>query len=463
MNTNDPQTTGINAGGRLERLPFTAFKYKIYLILMIVYIAEALDLGITGSTLPAVVKAFHVSASAKGLYAVASTIGVVVGEVFAGAYQDYLGRKWPLITGTLWAGFMAIVLTFSSSYGVLVVLRAIQGFGLGMIFPVIAAAIAEWSLGRTRGRGFAWMDIGLQIGYVITPFISLFILVPFPPSIGWKNVYYFSSIVSFIGFIVLLFMPESVRWLEGRGKLDKAEKTMTLIEAKVRKQAGGELPPVTNKYILKRQPKVPFSGFVERPLLLQNILIWAMGSADYSIYYLLQVYQPTWLIDAGLTYTLALVFTTITLLLTIGAKYLNGYLGDRIGRRKTILIYGVIGAIFLSVTGLSVSIIPLIVIGTIVTNFFIQGWAPVMKGYATEQFYSSVRGSGFAGQEGVWRFIGGIIVPLIFAPTLGTPLFTTYAIVLSVIVIIVVLIGTSLGKETSRFSLEEVVKVEGLE
>lgn len=446
----------INAGGRLERLPFSRLKYQIYIVLMIVYIAEALDLGVTGSTLPAVVKAFGVSASAKGLYAIASTIGVVVGEVFAGAYQDVLGRKWPLVTGTAWGAAMSLVITFSPTYNLLVILRALQGFGLGIIFPVVAASIAEWSLGKTRGRGFAWMDIGLQIGYVLVPFVSLFILVPFPANIGWKNVYYFSCVVSTVGLIALVFLPESVRWLESRGKLEKAEKLMSGIEARVEKESG-PLPPVTTQYVLSKQPRIPFSGFVQRRLVRQNIIIMAMGSADYSIYYLLQVYQPTWLIDAGLTYTLALVFTTLTLLVTIGAKYLNGYLGDRIGRRRTILLYGVIGAIFLAVTGLGEAIAVVIVIGSLVSNFFIQGWAPIMKGYATEQFHSSVRGSGFAGQEGVWRLIGGIFVPLIFAPTLGTTLFTTYAIVLSIIVILIVAMGTALGKETAHISVEEIV------
>ncbi|MDG7012597.1 MAG: MFS transporter [Nitrososphaerota archaeon] len=443
---------GINAGGRIERLPFTRFKYLLYGTLMFIFTAEALDNGLTGTTLSTVDKAFNAN---PGLYAVASTVGVVIGLVFAGALQDVIGRKRPLFIANGIAALFAFAATFSPNYSTLVTLRVCQGFGLGMIFVIVPATISEWALGASRGRGFAWMDIGLQIGQMVVPFLSLFIMVPFPVNIGWKNMYYFAGAVSLVAFAASFALPESVRWLESRGRAERAENIMKKIEERVSRELHSPLPQVTKTYEVTGKRARPFTELFNWKVFRQTLLVMCSSVAIYSIFYLLQVFQPTWLVYAGLKLNVALEFTTITLFFTLFGKYLGGYLGDRIGRRATLLTFIFIGAVFLEVTGLFRTIAVGVMIGTIVTNFFIQGSAPIQKAFSAEPFSSGSRGSGYAVIDGSARAIGGILVPYLFASVLGTAAFGTYALVLAIIAVALALTTYAFAKETGKVTVEE--------
>ena len=83
---------------------------------------------------------------------------------------------------------------------------------------------------RVRGRFLGIFSIGNGIGYCLTVLASMFLNTA--SAEGWRNTFALGAIGLLIIPFVIIFLPESVRWLVGRGKLEEAVKIVENIEKK---------------------------------------------------------------------------------------------------------------------------------------------------------------------------------------------------------------------------------------
>src|ERR1019366_775998 len=87
--------------------------------------------------------------------------------------------------------------------------------------------------GRMTGTMMAAFPLGLALAALLAYFII--------PTYGWRTVFIIGVIPAVLLFFVRLLMPESVRYLISRGRVEEAERTVAYIEGKA--SDGKLLPP----------------------------------------------------------------------------------------------------------------------------------------------------------------------------------------------------------------------------
>ena len=143
-----------------------------------------------------------------------------IGAAIFGHYGDRIGRKGTLIATLLLMGIATAlmgVLPGAATLGVsaaflLIILRILQGIGVGGEWGGSVLLSMEW--GRQRRRGFmaSWPQVGVPIGLILsTGAVKLFSAVAGPSfdSWGWRIPFLLSLVLVVIGLYVRLRVLES--------------------------------------------------------------------------------------------------------------------------------------------------------------------------------------------------------------------------------------------------------------
>ena len=223
--------------GRLERLPFSRWHRNLFTLCFVGVMFDACDFALFGMALPPVAREFGLNQAQAGLLATVGLVGAFLGALFWGTISDYIGRRTAFSATigifSLFTGLVAASWNVAS----LSVFRFVSNFGLGGEVPVALTLTAEYSPSRIRGRMTGSMMAAFPLGLALAALLAYFII----PTYGWRAVFIIGVVPAVLLFFVRLVMPESVRYLISRGRVDEAEKTVASIEAKALQ--GRPLPP----------------------------------------------------------------------------------------------------------------------------------------------------------------------------------------------------------------------------
>ena len=122
---------------------------------------------------------------------------------------------------------MSIACALAGNFPVLLLLRLIQGIGVGGEVPVAAVYINELSRARGRGRFFLLYEMIFPIGLMVTGQIGALVV----PTLGWQVMFLIGGVPGLVIAALLLRLRESPRWLIGRGRLTEAEAIIEEIES----------------------------------------------------------------------------------------------------------------------------------------------------------------------------------------------------------------------------------------
>lgn len=152
----------------------------------------------------------------------------LIGNFLMGFIADKIGRKMAFIITMLSYGIGVFLFMISENFSVLMASLFLTQFGVGGEEPALLALLSENMPVRYRGAILAIMPNFANIGAAVASGIAIITHGAFYPTkvaIG---------ITAFIAIIILVFsrlsMPESVRWLEIKGKLEEAKKYTTSIK-----------------------------------------------------------------------------------------------------------------------------------------------------------------------------------------------------------------------------------------
>jgi len=237
-----PGHTGVRTAERLDRLPVSPWLIRLIAILFLGWLVESYDIGLIGNVLPSLSHIYHLGTGEKSFIATASTIGIVIGILPAGYLADRFGRKWVFIGGIVAYSSLTFITGFVDSPTAIAVLRLLAGLGMGAVFPLPYMLGSEFLPSSIRGRFTGLADSFLSVGYFLSPLLAIF-LIPNVSSSGWRTMFFLGGIPILFAVLVWLWVPESPRWLEMKGRHEKAAQVMDRIEADV-ERTSGPLPPV---------------------------------------------------------------------------------------------------------------------------------------------------------------------------------------------------------------------------
>ena len=172
--------------------------------LIISLLIVSLDSTITTTAIPKII------ASLGGLqyYVWPVTIyltTVIISAMLSGKLSDFYGSKKILISALLVFVFGSVLCGFSQNMTELILFRALQGLGAGIIVTVPKKIIAEMIPPRQRGKYMGLFGIAGGISTVVGPTLGGFII----DSLGWQWIFFVNIPIGIIALsLIIPYLPK---------------------------------------------------------------------------------------------------------------------------------------------------------------------------------------------------------------------------------------------------------------
>lgn len=167
----------------------------------------------------------------KGFAVSSALFGCIIGALGGGALAMQLGRKKALFVASLLFSVSAVGSALAVTYESFIVFRIIGGFGVGLAAVVSPMYMSEIAPKDYRGRTIAMFQQSIVIGQLVV-FVVNFLIAKgmtelWIQDVGWRWMLGSEVLPSLLFFTLLLFIPESPRWLVLHGYIDEARKILT--------------------------------------------------------------------------------------------------------------------------------------------------------------------------------------------------------------------------------------------
>lgn len=289
------------------------------------YLFDGYDLQILTYVLPAMSADLGTSYATSAVAISYALIGSVIGGFIFGWLADIFGRKRMLLLTILTFGVFTFLTGFATNIQQVYVLRFLAGLGIGGEWGIGFSLLNEaWPV-KTRGKAGSVLFSMYPYGLLLAALTAGFILSRFGDSLGWRYSFFFVGILSILLLTLRFVLPESKMW-----------------QTYMSKKKEGKLPA---SYDTRTPVLQIFSkGFRVRTLLISIFSAFALFGG-----YSMIVFWPVYLGRGGLHISVPDYTLIIALALFIGTPgyFVDGFLADRLGRRRAthIFIPGVIASL----------------------------------------------------------------------------------------------------------------------
>ncbi len=443
---------------RLDRLPWSRWHWKVWVILAGGMFLEGLVLSLGGSTLGTVIKLFNLTKTEAVALTPAFLVGEMVGGIVLGSLADMHGRKLLFIVTMAIIAFGSLLSAASVDYGMLLASRIIAGFGIGGELGSAIAAMEEFSPVKVRGVSVGTGNgVMFDFGTFVAGFIGYFAISYLPVSYGWRIAFVSAVVLAALIFIARLDLPESIRYLLRRGKTKEAAKIVDGIEDEIRK-SGKTIAPETKKIRIETNTgkikAVQGFSIMFKKYKKRIVLSWILNITETWPYYAAFSVFPLIFVDI---YHIKSAYIGLILAYVLGAGVLGvlfwSYMLDKIGRKPVITLTYIIAGIISVILGVYVHIFTfaIFIVVLAIMYFFTYAAAALLYPQIGEMFPTEARGSGLGAAIGFGR-IGGIIGPFILLALLPS-LYLVFAVT-GIVLMIGGISEIVLGPELKGKSLE---------
>ena len=264
--------------------------------------------------------------------------GAMAGNLAAGLLSDRFGRRAVLrLTAVLFIA-SALLAATATSFTVFVLARICGGLGVGAAILTAPVYIAEIAPASRRGALVSLNQLMIVIGISVS-FFSNYFLVGLGAD-SWRWMLGVQAAPAALFLLLLISVPESPRWLLGKGRTQQALQVLTALRgAGAAQQELAEIQPSVRTEAGAMRIRNVFGR------RLRVVLLFALGIAFFqqitginAIFY----YLPTIFARAGGGLATAFGQSVVVGLVNVGMTLVAIWLIDRIGRRPLLLI-GVAG------------------------------------------------------------------------------------------------------------------------
>lgn len=160
-------------------------------------------------------------------------LGCALGAAGAGALSDRFGRKKVLILSAVMFLISAIGTAVPPNITLFVIFRIIGGIGVGAASMSSPMYIAEISPARMRGRLVSVNQFAIVTGFLVVYFVNYFIALQgddlWNQQSGWRWMFGSETVPAVLLLVLLLFVPESPRWLTKQKREEEALGILTRV------------------------------------------------------------------------------------------------------------------------------------------------------------------------------------------------------------------------------------------
>lgn len=194
------------------------------------------DTGVIGGAMPSLEKHFEMNAAQLGFSVAIVFIGCILGAFVGGILSDRFGRRRVLIFTAALFLISAIFTALPQTVWQFNIARFIGGVGIGISLPIAGVYLAEIAPARIRGRVVSLNQLaitfGILISYVVGWYVSGIGEEPWQTAYAWRWAFGSEVVPALAFIIILMFIPESPRWLIQNGKVPEAIIVMTKVDGR---------------------------------------------------------------------------------------------------------------------------------------------------------------------------------------------------------------------------------------
>ena len=408
--------------------------------------ASYIDAGsiVAGATgLSGWAQAYGMSGTTVGLLGAFSSnaISTGIGALLGGWLGDILGRKRIYTYDLLLYAFGVLWIIFSANVPMLFIGYILVGLAVGADIPVSWSLIGEFAPSGARGKLMGMTNMLWYIG----PIVTLVLALVFTPLglLGTRLVFAHLFVVAIVTWLFRRGMLESSRWEAARDEADaQMEQTQGTINPFARSRLRDLLAGPNMKALL---------------FITSLYLFWNLVAGTYGFFY------PYILTTIGNTSQAASVgmqsLWFISAIIAVALIFMP--FNDRANRR---VMYGISAALqviafFLFVfyplngtAGLNITV----ALANVLLFGFGHGIAqwPLLQVWAVELFPTMIRNTAQGLMLGVSRI--GLGIWSIFVPGIAAAGFSTFALILALMLTYTLIVGTIFAPKTGGLTLEQI-------
>ncbi|AFM41291.1 sugar phosphate permease [Desulfosporosinus acidiphilus SJ4] len=436
----------------IDEIGLSKYTFKIYFLIGLALLFSGFDYMVVSYTMPQMTKEWALSKVQTGSLASWSLIGLMIGGIIGGVISDRIGRKKTLAFFCLVFSLLTFPIYFVHSFEAFAVLRILSGIGFGAIIPVAVTMLSESSPTKNRGYFTSSIMSFYVFGWVVAGIAAIYIV----PTFGWRVCYLVGGLPIVYTFILLFLLPESCRWLLGKGREDEAIKEIKRMEITAKGRAKDY---VSGSLASPPSPvKVGISAVFSADYRKTTMALWIIYFMGSVVIYGINGWLPTLLVGKGYGlvkgYSFAVLQNVFGMIGGIG----TGYAADKIGRRLNVIFGWIFTAAAILLLGVALNQWQVVICGTLVglaMNWGLSGTQPLLaEGYPTE-----FRTTGVSWAQAFGR-VGGFLGPIVagYVQQLGVG-FTGIFIFFAIPAVIAAFVALFFITETKGKSIENIAGV----
>ncbi|HBN8522179.1 MFS transporter [Pseudomonas aeruginosa] len=386
--------------------PLTNNSLFVVILCFMTIVADGYDLIVYGATIPSLLaeSGWNMTPAMAGTIGGWTLAGLMVGFLLTGWLTDRIGRRNLILIGVLWFSTGSAICSLAQTPEMLGFFRFLTGIGLGGVVPCAVALTAEYAPRKRRQIYNGAMLTGYSFGGIISALAAMALL----PEHSWRTLYALGAIYLVTLPVMYFFLPESVNFLVGRGRLDEAEK--------LAQRYGIDFEQVLQEHASNQRAQHEFQRrlgyrqlFSEQFRNVAGLFIVVMF-CNQLIIYGLNTWLPQLMRHAGYPLGSSLQFLLVLQMGAVTGSLLGSLIADRIGSKRVLLPYLLIGG--LSLLALSQKLeLDWLMCAVFGAGLGTIGSTTLLYGFLAAYFPTSCRGAAVGAALGLGR-AGAILGPI---------------------------------------------------
>ena len=397
-----------NVLSELDQRAPTTFYWSLTLLATIGGFLFGYDTANIGSALNFI--PYPLSGFALGYLVAGASVGAAVGAILAGPLTDRFGRKSLLIADAAIYMVGALLSAFTWNSYVLLGARTLIGLAIGADSAIATAYISEYAPRERRGSLAMLQQWMITVGILVSYLVALVILWSLPDQargIDWRLMFGIGAVPAFAGLVLRTRMPESPRWLLGRGRYADVKRALGKLGVEVTvdqvERSATEIAAL-EELRKGREGVNRWTPGVRRAVIVVSVffVFQQITGINVPLYYGPHLLAPLFGSAHGSMVDAAIAGVEVTAIMTavnVGATYFGFKYIDRLGRRRLAMgsYSGMTASLLIAAAGLTfLSGMAEIVVVMIGLNLFIAAFAVGVGGTGWliqgETFPTEVRG-----------------------------------------------------------------------